>query len=353
MMLLSAFWASGDLISCLQLLTVMVFGSLLAVRGEISAGDYISFVFYNSMLSWPVRELGRIISDMSKAGVSIDRIAYIMDSAAEADSEEGLRPPLTGDIVFDHVSYRYENSADSTLNDVSFTVKGGSTVGILGSTGSGKSTLMYLMDKLYPMSAENGSISIDGVDIRRISTPYLREHIGMVLQEPFLFSRTIGENLAITQAGSDTEEVRSRVREAVRIASLEQTIEHFTGGYETPVGERGVTLSGGQKQRTAIAQMLVRDPEIMVFDDSLSAVDAETDARIRHALRERTGRVTTILISHRITTLMQADHIIVLDQGRIAEQGTHEELNAANGIYHRICELQRMREEETPASVTA
>ncbi len=353
MMLLSAFWASGDLISCLQLLTVMVFGSLLAVRGEISAGDYISFVFYNSMLSWPVRELGRIISDMSKAGVSIDRIAYIMDSAAEADSEEGLRPPLTGDIVFDHVSYRYENSADSTLNDVSFTVKGGSTLGILGSTGSGKSTLMYLLDKLYPMSAENGSISIDGVDIRRISTPYLREHIGMVLQEPFLFSRTIGENLAITQAGSDTEEVRSRVREAVRIASLEQTIEHFTGGYETPVGERGVTLSGGQKQRTAIAQMLVRDPEIMVFDDSLSAVDAETDARIRHALRERTGRVTTILISHRITTLMQADHIIVLDQGRIAEQGTHEELNAANGIYHRICELQQMREEETPASVIA
>ena len=349
MMLLSAFWASGDLFSYLQLLTVMVIGSFLAVNGQLTAGNYISFVFYNSLLSWPVRELGRIISDMSKAGVSIDRIAYIMDSQQEEDSEEGLEPDLSGDVVFDHVSYRYENGTDSTLDDVSFTVKGGSTVGILGSTGSGKSTLMYLLDKLYLLPRENGTISVGGTDIRRIRTAYLREHIGMVLQEPFLFSRTIGENIAITQKTSDGKQIDPRVREAVRIASLDRTIDHFAGGYETPVGERGVTLSGGQKQRTAIAQMLVRDPSIMIFDDSLSAVDAETDAKIRHALKEKTGKVTTILISHRITTLMQADHIIVLDQGKVAEQGTHEELIAGEGIYHRIYDLQRMQREEQPA----
>ena len=354
MMLLSAFWASGDLISGLQVLTVMVLGSVLAVNGQLTAGDYISFVFYNSILSWPVRELGRIISDMSKAGVSIDRIAYIMNSKPEEDPQEVSEPDLHGDIVFSHVKYQYENGSNNkakaeqilgreVLDDVSFTVKSGSTVGILGGTGSGKSTLMYLLDKLYELPEENGTISISGVDIRRIKTSYLRNHIGMVLQEPFLFSRTLEENIAITDKDSGKDAIKKRVRRAAGIASLDRAVERFTNGYDTKVGERGVTLSGGQKQRTAIAQMLLKDAPIMVFDDSLSAVDATTDTRIRNALRENIKGATVILIAHRITTLMHADRIIVFDQGRVAEEGTHDELIQGNGIYRQIYDLQRIQ----------
>ncbi|MCR5093700.1 MAG: ABC transporter ATP-binding protein/permease [Lachnospiraceae bacterium] len=348
MMLLSAFWASGDLISNLQLLTVMVFGSVLAVQGQLSAGAYISFVFYNSLLSWPVRELGRIISDMSKAGVSIDRIAYILDSEPEKDEEDAAQPELTGDITFSHVTYHYENAptAPGVLEDVSFTVKAGTTVGILGATGSGKSTLMYLLDRLYDLPEGGGTISIGGTDIRRIRREHLRRNIGMVLQEPFLFSRTLEENIAITGRTEDKKLIRKRVREAAGIASLDHAVARFASGYETRVGERGVTLSGGQKQRTAIAQMLLKDAPIMVFDDSLSAVDAQTDMKIRKALRERIAGATVILIAHRITTLMQADRIIVLDKGRVAEEGTHDELLAMGGIYRRIYDLQLAQDEE-------
>ncbi len=345
MMLLSAFWASGDLISGLQVLAVMVLGAVLAVNGQLTAGDYVSFVFYNSILSWPVRELGRIISDMSKAGVSIDRIAYIMNSQPEKDPEDVVMPELFGDIVFSHVSYQYDNGNTDVLDDVSFTIPAGSTVGILGGTGSGKSTLMYLLDKLYTLPEGNGSITIGGVDIRDIKTSYLRKNIGMVLQEPFLFSRTIEENIAITDEGMDGNATRKRVRRAAGIASLDRAVERFANGYDTKVGERGVTLSGGQKQRTAIAQMLLKDAPIMVFDDSLSAVDAGTDARIRNALRENTKGATVILIAHRITTLMQADRIVVLDKGRVAEEGTHDELINGDGIYRRIYDLQRKQSE--------
>ena len=345
MRLLSAFWASGDLISGLQLLTVMLLGAHLAVQGTLTAGEYISFVFYNALLSWPVRELGRIISDMSKAGVSIDRIAYILNSEPEPEDPGALEPDLSGDIVFSHVNYRYEGTNAEVLEDVSFTVHAGETVGILGGTGSGKSTLMYLLDKLYELPPENGSISIGGVDIRAIRTSYLRSKIGMVLQEPFLFSRTLEENISITQGSLEKEERRSMVRRAAGIASLDRTIQRFAHGYATPVGERGVTLSGGQKQRTAIAQMLVKDPPIMIFDDSLSAVDAQTDAKIRRGLKENLAQSTVILIAHRITTLMQADRIIVLDKGHVAEEGTHEQLLAKGGIYARIYELQRQQSE--------
>ena len=361
MKLLSAFWSSGDLISGLQVLTVMVLGAVLAVNDQLTAGDYISFVFYNSILSWPVRELGRIISDMSKAGVSIDRIAYIMDSHPEKDPDDVIEPDLHGDIVFSHVSYQYDNrkqdesdkkddlkiTGKEVLDDVSFTVKSGTTVGILGGTGSGKSTLMYLLDKLYELPEDGGTITIGGTDIRRIKTSYLRDNIGMVLQEPYLFSRTLEENIAITDKEPDPEIIRKRVSRAAGIAALDRAVSHLSNGYDTRVGERGVTLSGGQKQRTAIAQMLVKDPPIMVFDDSLSAVDAQTDARIRKALKENIRGATVILIAHRITTLMQADRIIVLDKGRLAEEGTHDELLQRDGIYRRIYELQHAQSEVT------
>ena len=332
--LLSLFWGAGDLFSGLQLMTVVVYGAVLCVRDEMTAGAFIAFISYNSMMTWPVRHLGRMVSEMSKAGVSIDRLCYIMNSEAERDKEDACTPDMGGDIVFDHVTFGYGEVP--VLKDVSFTIPRGTTFGILGSTGSGKSTLMYLMNRLYDLPAENGKITIGGVDVADMKGEWVRSHIGMVLQEPFLFSRTIGENIGITREALSLTEVR----EAAAIACVDHAVMEFTQGYDTVVGERGVTLSGGQKQRTAIARMLTQKTPIMVFDDSLSAVDAETDARIRQELKKNLGDSTVILIAHRVTTLMQADCIMVLDKGEIAEIGTHQELMEKQGIYHKIFEMQ-------------
>jgi len=336
MRLLSMYWSTADILTGMQVLAITVFGSVAYINGTLSVGGFIAMTSYNLMLIWPVRQLGRVISELSKAGISIERLRYIMNSEPEKDDAEACEPPIDRDIVFDNVSYAYENGTGEVLHNISFTVPAGKTVGILGGTGSGKSTMMYLLERLYDLPPENGRITIGGVDIAKIRKEYLRRNIGMVLQEPFLFSRTLSENIGIASEKADMK----AIRRAAKTASIDDAIESFTAGYDTFVGERGVTLSGGQKQRTAIAQMLVRKPPVMVFDDSLSAVDAETDMKIRHAIRESTGSSTVILIAHRITTLMNADRIIVLDKGRIREEGTHEELLAKGGLYRRIYDLQ-------------
>ena len=333
--IMSRFWSVSDIFSGIQVMLVVVFGAYFCIRGSLSEGEYIAFISYNSMLVWPIRQLGRMISEMSKAGVSIDRVFYIMNSPAESDEPETMDAPMDGDIRFEHVNFAYENSPE-LLHDISFTVKAGTTLGILGGTGSGKSTLMLLLDKLYLLEEGCGRITIGGTDIRKIRTEHLRRNIGMVLQEPFLFSRTIAENIGITSPQVDMEAIRT----AARAAALDDSITSFAQGYETMVGERGVTLSGGQKQRTAIARMLTQETPIMIFDDSLSAVDTQTDARIREAISQKFGKATVILISHRITTLSAADKIIVLDRGRIVEEGTHEELKCGGGIYQKIFETQ-------------
>ena len=333
--LLSSYWGIGDLITGLQILTVIVAGLLESVNGSLTLGEFLAFVSYNSALIWPVRGLGRILSEMSKAGVSIDRVSDILDAEEEHDAPGALEPPMDGDIVFHHINYCYEGQKP-VLKDIDFTIPAGTTFAILGGTGSGKSTLMHLLDRLYDLPPECGSITVGGVDISCIRRSWLRKNIGMVLQEPFLFSRTIEENIRATRPGASREEVR----EAARIACVDDAVDDFANGYDTIVGERGVTLSGGQKQRVAIARMLMQQAPIMVFDDSLSAVDSETDAQIRAALKENLSKATVILISHRITTLMQADRILVLDDGRIAELGTHEELIHRDGIYKRIYDIQ-------------
>lgn len=332
---LSLYWSIGDLITGIQILTVICMGVLFTVDGNLTVGEFIAFVSYNSSMAWPVRSLGRIISEMSKAGVSIDRIAYILDEKEEDDRPGVTKPAINKDIVFDKVNFKYEEGA-AVLKDVSFTVPAGKTFAILGNTGSGKSTLVHLLNRLYDLPDGCGKITIGGVDIRDIDRQYLRSQIGMVLQEPFLYSGSIKENVGITRESSAFDDIR----EACEIACVDSAIDSFTDGYETIVGERGVTLSGGQKQRVAIARMLVEHTPVMIFDDSLSAVDAQTDAMIREALKKRMAGTTVILIAHRITTLMQADCIMVLEDGAVAEMGSHEQLMEHHGIYRRIYDIQ-------------
>lgn len=333
--LLSTYWGIGDLITGFQILTVIITGVFESVAGNITLGEFLAFVSYNATMIWPVRSLGHILSEMSKSGVSIERISYILDAEEEADGDDASQTPMNGDIAFHHVNYSFEGQKP-VLEDVNFTIPSGSTFAILGETGSGKSTLMHLLDRLYDLPPECGSITIGGVDISKIKRSYLRDHIGIVLQEPYLFSKSIEENIGASQEKYTTGEIRR----AAKIACVDGSICDFANGYETIVGERGVTLSGGQKQRVAIARMLMQRAPIMVFDDSLSAVDSDTDAQIREALNENLGKSTVILISHRITTLMQADKIIVLDGGRIAESGTHEQLIHKKGIYKQIYDIQ-------------
>ena len=336
--LLSAYWGVGDFITGLQILTVICVGVQQTVDGAITLGEFLAFVSYNQALVWPVRGLGRILSEMSKAGVSIERLAYILDSEPEQEPENALTPPMDGDIVFDHVSFAY--GGQPVLRDVSFTIPAGKTFAVLGATGSGKSTMVHLLDRLYDLPPENGRITVGGVDVSRISLPYLRRNIGIVLQEPFLFSKTFRESISDGSPRKDLE----TVRRYAKLAVIDDAIESFAQGYETPIGERGVTISGGQKQRVAIARMLMQDTPIKIFDDSLSAVDMETDQKIRRSIQKNV-RGTTILIAHRITTLMNADQILVLDHGRVAQLGTHQQLSQQEGIYKRIFDMQKGTEQ--------
>lgn len=340
----AAFWNIGDLISGLQMMTVLSVGTYFCVQDidGFTAGQLIAFISYNTMMIWPVRQLARTISEMSKAKVSIDRICGILNTPVEQDAPNSVTPPLCADIRFENVSFSYVPDVP-VLKNLNFTLPAGKTIGILGSTGSGKSTMMYLLTRLYEPT--EGRILVGDVPLNTVQRAYLRRNIGIVLQEPFLFSRTLGENITI--AREQTEE--AEMARVLSMACLNETVDHFTQGLQTVVGERGVTLSGGQKQRTAIARTLAQNAPVVIFDDSLSAVDTETDARIRAALRETRGNATMLLISHRITTLKDADLILVLENGCVTQQGTHAELLAQEGLYRTIADIQAGHGEEAMA----
>ena len=337
---LSDFWAVGDATACIQTMLVVVLGSLLCVRGEMTEGEFVSFAIYNTMSISPVRRLGRVISEMSKMGVSVSRISEVLDAPCEQDKPDAEPAPMDGDIVFDHVTFRYETGPD-VLSDVSFTIPAGTSFGVLGGTGSGKSSLILMLCRLYAPS--EGRVTIGGQDIADMPAAWVRGHIGVVLQEPFLFSRTIEENIGICGADHET------VKKAAQTACIADDIEQFADGYQTMVGERGVTLSGGQKQRVAIARMLTKKTPVIIFDDSLSAVDTQTDERIRAALdRDLTG-ATSIIISHRITTLMDCDNILVLERGKVLQLGTPQALLQQDGLFRQIYDMQMSIGEEEPA----
>ena len=337
--LLAVYWATSDMISMTQSMLTLMACIYFAVRGEITVGTLIIFTTYIWKLLYPIRQLGRILSDAGKSSVALERMDEILRTKEEPEEPGALRPSLRGDIVFDHVTFGYEEGRD-VLRDLTFTIPAGSTAAILGATGSGKSTLVHLLQRLFDV--KQGEIRIGDTPLNNVDRRYLRSRVGLILQEPFLYSKTLKENVAIAKPEGTDEEIDRAVTDAAAKAFILESEK----GFDTLVGERGVTLSGGQKQRVAIARTLMKDNDILIFDDSLSAVDTETDAQIRAALKKRSRNTTTLIISHRIVTLSQADLILVLEDGRIAQQGTHEQLIRQKGLYQRIFSIQSTLEEE-------
>ena len=331
--LMGAYWGLSDMIGYLQIALSGVCGVYFAVHGGFSLGNVLLFTTYTSMLTFPMRQLGRILADLGKADISLSRLEDILAVPAEAEPGKALTPQIDGSVAFEDVCFDYGDGVP-VLSHVSFTVRPGQTIGILGSTGAGKSSLVQLLQRLYPVTA--GRITLSGVDVNDIERHHLRRNVGIVLQEPFLFSKSFKDTIS---DGSNRHDIES-VRKYARLAVIDDTIDRFAEGYDTQIGERGVTISGGQKQRVAIARMLMQNTPIKIFDDSLSAVDMETDAKIRESINKNV-RGTTILIAHRITTIMNADQIIVMDKGRIVQRGTHETLSKEDGIYKRIYDTQR------------
>ncbi|MCD8205685.1 MAG: ABC transporter ATP-binding protein/permease [Clostridia bacterium] len=327
---LSLFWASSSAISSLQLLTVIAVGTVFCVRGNLTEGELVSFILYNTILIGPTRQLGRVIANMSRAKISAERIGEVLDEKEEPYSGESVT--LSGDITFEGVTFSY-GEGKPILDGVDLVIKEGTTLGVTGATGSGKTTMANLLCALYPLNG--GRILIGGTDIANVPPDALRGNIGYAMQDGYLFSGTISEN--IRAAGNVTEE---KMLECARISSIDGDVENFPSGYDTVVGERGVTLSGGQRQRVSMARTLARERKYLILDDSLSAVDAETDEKIRKNLSASLSKVTTVIISHRVLSVMDADDIIVLKEGKIAEEGTHDELLALGGEYKKIYDAQ-------------
>ena len=329
---LAVFWSVSDLLCYTQASLVVLFGVKYAYQGELTIGIIVAFITYETMLMWPVRQLGRVLTDFGKASVSLKRINEIFDETVDQEDHTGIKPEIKGDIAFKNVKFAFDQ--DIVLKDLSFTINKGETIGILGSTGSGKSTIIKLISRLYDY--DDGSITIDGIELKKINKKWIRRHLGLVLQEPFLFAKAIKDNIRL----GNHEATQQSIEEVTNIAAIHDNILAFDEGYDTLVGEKGVSLSGGQKQRIAIARSLIKNSPIIIFDDSLSAVDTETDNKIRRALKNRSEQLTTIIISHRINTLKETDKILVLDQGKIVDTGIHEDLIKKEGFYRKIWKIQ-------------
>ena len=338
----SLFWPVSDTLCGFQMLGGFFAGAMMAINGTITVGDYLAYAGLVVWLIWPMRNLGRLIVQMSTGMVSYTRVATVIRQEREPLTEGTYAPPdgVRGDIVFRDVGFAYAQDSP-VLQGIDFRCEPGQVVALLGSTGSGKTSLVNLLPRFYEYTS--GSLALDGVELTAYPRRFLRHQIGIVEQEPFLFSRTIRENITygVGRAVPDVE-----VEAAARAAAIHATIVTFPDGYNTLIGEKGVTLSGGQKQRVAIARTLLKDPSILILDDSTSSVDTETEAEIRAALEYLMQGRTTFIIAHRIQSVMNADLILVLDQGRIVQRGTHEQLMQEEGIYRRIYDMQARIEVE-------
>jgi len=340
----SMFWPLSDIVLGFQTLFGFVYGARMAINGEITLGTYIAYVGLVVWLIWPIRNLGRIIVSTSTGMVSYARLMDVVKQQREPllDGQHQAQAPARGDLLFENVSFMYSDGKSDVLKNVSFHVKPGQAIALLGSTGSGKTSLVNLLPRFHEYTG--GRILLDGVELKYYSREYLRKQIGIVEQEPFLFSRTIRENISY---GVGRDVSQEEVERAAKAAAVHDVIMSFPDGYNTLVGEKGVTLSGGQKQRVAIARTLLKNPRILILDDSTSSVDTETEAEIRTALDELMKARTTFIIAHRIQSVMIADLILVLDKGEVIQKGTHTELvEDKDGMYRRIYEIQTKIDEE-------
>ena len=340
------YWGINQFLSIVQIGIVLIAGAQMLAAGAISVGDLFVFVTLVNMVVWPVRRLGEVLTDSGKAIVALGRIDHILGAEEESREPAPSQERSGGEIVFESVRAGYKPDRAAVAN-FSARIPAGQTVGIVGPPGSGKTTLIRLLLRLYPF--HSGRILVDGLDIRGVDRHWLREQIGVVLQDPFLYSRSIAGNLRVAKPDAPDDQIR----EAAREAAIHEAIADFPDGYGTQVGERGVTLSGGQRQRLALARALLKEPAILVLDDSLSAVDTGTERRILDALERRRGRQTTIVIAHRLSSVRNADRILVLERGRLVQDGTHEELAAAPGPYRRLCDIQGLLDESIDQDIQA
>ena len=345
----SLFWPSADVLCATQMIAGFALGALMVMNQTLTLGDYVTYMGLVVLLIWPMRELGRMIVQASMGIVSFGRLAEIIRTQREP-IEYGVYLPraderVRGEIVFRGVGFEYEKSS-RVLHDISFHAKPGEVIALMGPTGSGKTSLVNLLPRFYEY--ERGSIALDGVELNAYPREYLRRNIGIVEQEPFLFSRTLRENITY---GVGREVSDAEVFAAAQAAAVHDVITSFPEGYNTLVGEKGITLSGGQKQRVTIARTILKNPRILILDDSTSSVDTETEEAIRDALKELMQDRTTFIIAHRIQSVMNADQILVLEHGRITQRGTHRELIEQDGLYRRIYELQAKIETEVESAI--
>ncbi len=340
----SLFWPLSDIVLGAQMLFGFIYAAFMAINGEITVGDYVAYVGLLVWLIFPIRNLGRTIVQTSTGMVSYQRLMEITKQARE-DLESGLvqpNQPARGEIEFRNVSFMYSDGKHDVIKDISFHIKPGQSIALLGSTGSGKTTMVNLLPRFHDYTG--GEILLDGADLKDYPRKYLREQIGIVQQEPFLFSRSIRENILYGVGRKVTQE---EIESAAKAAAVHDVILTFPDGYNTVVGEKGVTLSGGQKQRVTIARTILKNPRILILDDSTSSVDTETEASIREALNNLMENRTTFIIAHRIQSVMKADLILVLDKGQVIQKGTHEGLLAQpGGMYRRIYDIQTRIDEE-------
>ncbi|MCB0820339.1 MAG: ABC transporter ATP-binding protein, partial [Bacteroidetes bacterium] len=333
------------LIGLSTLITVYV-GGTKVFSGEITTGTIAEFIVYVGMLTWPVASIGWVTSIVQRAAASQTRINEFLNRKPGILNPDNSPATIQGGIEFKNVSFTYPDSGVEALRNVSFDLQTGKSLAIVGRTGSGKSTIASIICRLYDVGS--GSVLIDGKEIRKTNLNALRSSIGYVPQEVFLFSETIGNNIAfgLKNAKSDSQ-LNEKVREAAADADILDSILSFPNGFETRVGERGLTLSGGQKQRISIARALIREPQILILDDCLSAVDTQTEEKILRSIRKHMENRTTVIISHRISSVMHCDEILVLDHGVVAESGTHQTLLSQNGIYAEMYNKQLLEEEKT------
>ena len=335
-------WPLMFLLVGFSLILTMYFGGVRVINNEITVGMWTAFFVYLGMLIWPMIAFGWVINMLQQGSASMGRLIKIMDTPpdiVDGPATDRTQTTITGEVEFRNVSFRHPGAERSTLENITLTVPAGTTLAIVGYTGAGKSTLVNLLPRL--MDVTDGELLIDGKDIRSIPLSVLRSHIGYVPQETFLFSETIAENIRYgVDSGSE-----AGVRESAEIAQLGKDVTDFPHGFETILGERGITLSGGQKQRTSIARAVMRGPKILILDDALSSVDTYTEEEILKRLRGVMKGRTSILISHRISTVKEADLIIVLHEGRIAERGTHDQLVGFGGIYAELHRKQLLEDE--------